>query len=145
VTRRHGYKRVVRQRMASAGVSYSTARQQLHTRARADRTEVAVVVVPVGNMSDSVEFYTQVLGAEPLGAADDWTELNLGDLRIALSRHDGDPVDTGIALLVDDLEHVVASAHAYRGSASAQPSDTVAQLRDPDGNTLRVMQAAAES
>lgn len=143
MTRRHGYKRLVRDRMARTGESYSTARQHLLAKARADRTDVAVVIVPVSEISRAVRFYTEVLGAEPVGVGDEWTELQLGGIRVALSREDGGGMETGLALLVDDLEHTVALAVDLGGSGTMPATDTACPLFDPDGNSLRIMQAAA--
>jgi len=117
-------------------------------------TQVGTVAVPTVDQDRSLAFYTGVLGFEitrdvPFGDGQRWIEVAppAAGTTIALAPQGSSPVgvDTGIRLTTDDAEgdHAALVARAvdvdeeilrYPG---VPPMFT---LRDPDGNTLYIVQ-----
>jgi catechol 2,3-dioxygenase-like lactoylglutathione lyase family enzyme len=118
---------------------------------------VANVVVPVADVDAAIDFYTGQLGMEkrtdvPFGGSYRWVEVGLGDgvTTIALAPPpEGTPAgkrETGISLQIDDIDDY----HAQLKSAGVDVDDEVSRmgdpvppmfwLRDPEGNTLLVVQ-----
>jgi catechol 2,3-dioxygenase-like lactoylglutathione lyase family enzyme len=117
-------------------------------------TQVGTIAVPTVDQDRSLAFYTGVLGFEitrdvPFGDGQRWIEVAppAAGTTIALAPQGSSPVgvDTGIRLTTDDAEgdHAALVARAvdvdeeilrYPG---VPPMFT---LRDPDGNTLYIVQ-----
>ena len=117
-------------------------------------TQVGTVGVPATDQDRTLTFYTDVLGFEkvrdlPFGQGQRWIEVmpSGGGTSIAITPVGTSPVgvDTGIRLTTDDAEgdHAALVARAvdvdeeilrYPG---VPPMFT---LRDPDGNTLYIVQ-----
>jgi catechol 2,3-dioxygenase-like lactoylglutathione lyase family enzyme len=117
-------------------------------------TEVGTVAVPTVDQDRSLAFYTGVLGFEvtrdvPFGAGQRWIEVAPAGATttIAIAPQGSSPVgvDTGIRLTTDDAEgdHAAMVANAVDVDSEilrypgAPPMFT---LRDPDGNTLYIVQ-----
>jgi predicted enzyme related to lactoylglutathione lyase len=123
--------------------------------------KIGVVCVPVSDQGRAIEFYVDTLGFEkradvPFGNGYRWVEVAPAgaDTTIAIvppppGKPTGD-VETGIGLNTDDIDGVHADLKA-RGvdvvaevSRMGDPVPPLFWLRDPDGNTLMVVEAPAE-
>jgi catechol 2,3-dioxygenase-like lactoylglutathione lyase family enzyme len=121
-------------------------------------TKVGVVCIPVSDQDRALAFYVDVLGLEkradvPFGNGYRWVEVAPagGDARIAIvPPPEGKPtgnMETGIGLETPDIDAV----HAALKERGADVDDEVSRmgdpvpplfwLRDPDGNTLMVVEA----
>jgi catechol 2,3-dioxygenase-like lactoylglutathione lyase family enzyme len=120
-------------------------------------TEIGLVIVPSTDQDRSIEFY-ESLGFEkrtdvPFGDKYRWVEVYppSGTTGIALApprEGDATGVETGISLSADDID----AAHADLKSLGADVDAEVSRMgepvppmfwfRDPDGNTLLVVQAS---
>lgn len=122
-------------------------------------TQVGRVVIPVSDQERALAFYTGVFGFEtrmdvPFGNGDRWIEVapKGQQTAIALSRPpEGFPigVNTGVSLATDDAD----GDHAALRSAGVDvdevmrmgdPVPPMFTLRDPDGNTLLVVETPAQ-
>jgi predicted enzyme related to lactoylglutathione lyase len=115
------------------------------------------VIIPSVDQDRSIEFYEQALGFEkrsdvPFGGAYRWVEVYppSGTTGIALAPpRPGDPtgVQTGISLTTHDIDATHAELRSRGVDVDAEVSrmgDPVPPMfwfRDPDGNTLLVVQA----
>ena len=124
------------------------------TTSRIDR--ISLVIVPSTDQDKSIEFYEGTLGFEkrtdiPFGGQYRWVEVYppTGATGIALAPpREQDPVgvQTGITLTTDDID----ATHAALRSSGADVDAAVARMgdpvppmfwfRDPDGNTLMIVQ-----
>ena len=125
------------------------------TRVTANR--IATVIVPVADQERLIDFYVDRLGFTkrvdiPFGGQYRWVEVGLGDeaTTIALAPPpEGQPTggrETGISLQTDDID----AFHAQLRDAGVDVDATVSRmgdpvppmfwLRDPEGNTLMVVQ-----
>jgi predicted enzyme related to lactoylglutathione lyase len=120
---------------------------------------INLVIVPSADQERSIEFYEQVLGFEkrtdiPFGDDYRWVEVYppAGTTGIALAPpgpQSAVGVQTGISLATDDID----ATHAHLRSAGADVDDEISRMgdpvpplfwfRDPDGNTLMVVQPAS--
>jgi predicted enzyme related to lactoylglutathione lyase len=118
--------------------------------------EISLVIIPSTDQDRAIEFYEGVLGFEkrtdvPFGGDYRWVEVypQNGTTGIALAPpRPGDPtsVQTGITLTTDDID----AAHAEMRARGADVDDEVSRMgapvppmfwfRDPDGNTLMVVE-----
>jgi predicted enzyme related to lactoylglutathione lyase len=119
--------------------------------------KVATVIVPVADQDRALEFYCNTLGFEarvdvPFGGSYRWIEVGLADesTTIALAPPpEGKPSghrETGISLQTDDID----GYHARLKEAGVDVDTEVQRmgdpvppmfwLRDPEGNTLMVVQ-----
>src|SRR3954470_18537495 len=121
-------------------------------------SEISLVIVPSADQDKSIEFYEKALGFEkrtdvPFGGDYRWVEVYppSGTTGIALAPpRETDPVgvQTGISLSTDDIE----ATHAHLRSAGADVDAEVSRMgdpvppmfwfRDPDGNSLMVVEQA---
>ena len=119
---------------------------------------INLVMIPSSDQDRSIEFYEQALGFEkrtdiPFGGDYRWVEVYppTGTTGIALAPpREGDPtgVQTGISLSTDDIE----ATHAHLKSEGVDVDDEIMRMgdpvppmfwfRDPDGNTLLVVEQA---
>jgi predicted enzyme related to lactoylglutathione lyase len=119
---------------------------------------ISLVVVPSVDQDKSIEFYEQHLGFEkrtdiPFGGQYRWVEVYppSGTTGIALAPpREGDPtgVQTGVTLTTDDID----ATHAHLKSRGVDVDTEVSRMgdpvppmfwfRDPDANTLMVVQQA---
>ena len=119
-------------------------------------TEVGAVMVPVSDHDKSIEFYTEKLGFEkrsdvPFGDGYRWVEVAPAgaDTVIALvDPRPGDPIGIELAfgLNTTDIEADHADLKA-KGvdvdeeiSRMGDPVPPMLMLRDPDGNTLMIVE-----
>jgi len=121
-------------------------------------SKIGVVVIPVTDQERSIRFYVETLGFEtradvPFGNGYRWVEVAPpgGDARIAIvPPPEGKPtgnMETGIGLETPDIDAV----HAALKERGADVDDEVSRMgdpvpplfwfRDPDGNTLMVVEA----
>ena len=118
--------------------------------------EISLVIIPSTDQDWAIEFYEKVLGFEkrtdiPFGGEYRWVEVypQNGTTGIALAPpRPGGPtsVETGITLTTDDID----AAHAEMRARGADVDDEVSRMgdpvppmfwfRDPDGNTLMVVE-----
>src|SRR4051794_16969830 len=121
--------------------------------------KIATVCIPVADQDAMVEFYVDKLGFEkrldvPFGDGYRWIEVGLADAEttIALAPPpQGAPtgnVQTGISLQSDDIDADHADLKA-RGvdvddevSRMGDPVPPLFWLRDPDGNSLMVVEVS---
>jgi catechol 2,3-dioxygenase-like lactoylglutathione lyase family enzyme len=119
--------------------------------------KVATVIIPVANQDSAIAFYVEKLGFDkrvdvPFGDGYRWVEVGLGDesTTIALAPPppggDAGKRETGISLQTDDID----GYHAQLKAAGVDVDDEISRmgdpvppmfwLRDPEGNTLMVVQ-----
>ena len=124
---------------------------------RVTANKIATVIVPVTDQDRLIDFYVNTLGFTkrvdiPFGGQYRWVEVGLGDeaTTIALAPPpEGQPTggrETGISLQTDDID----AYHAQLRDAGVDVDATVSRmgdpvppmfwLRDPEGNTLMVVQ-----
>jgi lactoylglutathione lyase len=123
-------------------------------------TGVATVGVPVSDQDRAIEFYVGVLGMEkrldvPAPAGGRWIVVappgTIGTTLALVAAHDGVPpgVETGIRLTTPDA----AAAHARLLAQGVEAGEVLHwpgvpamfAFRDPDGNGLELIEAAAPS
>jgi catechol 2,3-dioxygenase-like lactoylglutathione lyase family enzyme len=123
--------------------------------------KIGVVCIPVSDQDRAIEFYVDKLGFEkradvPFGNGYRWVEVAPAgaDTAIAIvppppGKPTGD-VETGIGLNTDDIDGVHADLKARGVDVDAEisrmgdPVPPLFWLRDPDGNTLMVVETPAE-
>ena len=122
-------------------------------------SKIGTVVIPVSDQERAIEFYVDKLGFEkrtdvPFGNGYRWVEVAPGDVETTIAivpPPEGKPtgnVETGIGLNTDDIDSV--HAHLKERGVDVDPEvsrmgDPVPPLfwfRDPDGNTLMVVETA---
>ena len=125
-------------------------------------SKVGTVVVPVSDQERSIEFYVDTLGFEkrtdvPFGNGYRWVEVAPAGAETTIAivpPPPGNPtgdVQTGIGLNTDDIDAVHADLKERGVDVDAEISrmgDPVPPLfwfRDPDGNTLMVVEVADRS
>src|SRR3954469_13732907 len=144
-------------RFGSYPPSQPTRRSEVATTATRI-SEISLVIVPSTDQDKSIEFYEQALGFEkrtdiPFGGSYRWVEVSppSGTTGIALAPpREGDPtgVQTGISLKTDDVDATHAdlkAAGADRDAEVSRRGDPVPPMfwfRDPDGNTLLIVEQA---
>ena len=121
--------------------------------------EVRTVSIPVGDVDRALDFYTTKLGFEvrldvPFGDGRRWLEVAARGARTSIALAPPGPgqspgVDTGIRFTTADAEadHEALKARGVDVDAEVlrwPSSPPMFQLRDPDGNLLRVIQRADE-
>jgi catechol 2,3-dioxygenase-like lactoylglutathione lyase family enzyme len=120
-------------------------------------SKISTVVIPVTDQDRAIKFYVDTLGFEkrtdvPFGEGYRWIEVAPADAATTLAivppppgKPTGD-VETGIALETDDIDAVHAELKSRGVDVDAEVSrmgDPVPPLfwfRDPDGNTLMVVE-----
>jgi catechol 2,3-dioxygenase-like lactoylglutathione lyase family enzyme len=121
-------------------------------------TQVATVIVPVSDQDKALEFYTGTLGFEkrmdvPMGEQMRWIEVAPEGAATSVAivpPREGDPVgvETRVAFSTQDVD----ADHADLKARGVDVDDEVQRMgdpvppmfwfRDPDGNTLLIVQAA---
>ena len=119
--------------------------------------KIASVIVPVSDQEKACAFYADNLGFEirvdvPFGNGLRWIEMGLGDgaTTVALAPPpEGVPTgnrETGISLQADDIDALHAALTANGVDVDAEvsrmgdPVPPMFWLRDPEGNSLMVVQ-----
>ena len=119
--------------------------------------KIATVIVPVSDQDRAIEFYVDKLGFQrrvdiPFGNGYRWVEVGLGDEVTTIALAPPPPgkatgnVETGISLQTDDIDAYHAQLKAAGVDADAEvsrmgdPVPPMFWLRDPEGNTLLVVQ-----
>jgi catechol 2,3-dioxygenase-like lactoylglutathione lyase family enzyme len=122
-------------------------------------SKIGTVVIPVSDQERAIEFYVETLGFEkradvPFAEGYRWVEVAPGDADTTIAIVPPPPgkptgnVETGIGLNTDDIDAVHADLKARGVDVDADVSrmgDPVPPLfwfRDPDGNTLMVVETA---
>ena len=124
-------------------------------------SKLSVAVIPVSDQERAIEFYTETLGLEkrtdvPFGNGYRWVEVAPPGAETALAIVPPPPgkpsgnVETGLGLLTDDID----ALHAELKAAGVDVDEEVTRygdpvppmfwLRDPDNNTLMVVEVPAE-
>jgi catechol 2,3-dioxygenase-like lactoylglutathione lyase family enzyme len=122
-------------------------------------SKLGVVVVPVSDQERAIEFYVGKLGLEkradvPFGNGYRWVEVAPADAVTTIAIVPPPPgkptgnAETGIGLHTDDIDALHAELKG-RGvdvddevSRMGDPVPPLFWLRDPDGNTLMVVEAS---
>ena len=119
--------------------------------------KVATVIVPVADQDRAIDFYVEQLGFDkrvdvPFGNGYRWVEVGVGgeSTTIALAPPPEDKPagnrETGISLQTDDIDGFHARLKAAGVDVDAEvmrmggPVPPMFWLRDPEGNTLLVVQ-----
>lgn len=119
--------------------------------------KVATVIIPTADQDAALDFYVNKLGFEervnvPFGNGYRWIEVGLGDesTTIALApppeESSAGQRETGISLQTDDIDAYHAQLQHAGVDVDAQvsrlggPVPPMFWLRDPEGNTLLVVQ-----
>ena len=122
--------------------------------------KVSTVVIPVADVDRAIEFYTEKLGFNkridvPFGDKYRWVEVGPGDAEttIALApppphKPDSGNRETGISLYSGDVDGYHARLKAQGVDVDAEvsrmgdPVPPLFWLRDPDNNTLMVVETS---
>jgi len=124
-------------------------------------SEINLVMIPSADQDKSIEFYVEALGFEkrtdiPFGGSYRWVEVAPvgADTTIALAPPpEGKPtgnVETGITLQTHDIdaEHAALKARGVdidaEVSRMGDPVPPIVWLRDPENNTLMIIEVPAE-
>jgi predicted enzyme related to lactoylglutathione lyase len=124
---------------------------------KAGANKIATMIIPVGDQDGAVDFYVNKLGFEkrvdvPFGEGYRWIEVGLGNeaTTIALAPPPPDGVagkrETGISLQTDDIDAYHQDLRRAGVDVDAEitrmgdPVPPMFWLRDPEGNTLLVVQ-----
>lgn len=110
-----------------------------------------LVIHYVHDMERAKSFYHEVFEAEVLSSSPGWTELNFGDIVLALhilGHEMGEsPIPhAGINFMVDNIEEMQARVEQHGGEMweLREPDDfvpvRVASFRDPEGNGFELRQ-----
>lgn len=127
------------------------------TSTRSRINKIATVIVPVSDQDRAIEFYVEKLGFEkrsdvPFGGGQRWVEVGLvgGATTIALAPPpQGTPTghrETGISLQAENIDACRAQLKSSgvdvdpEVSRMGDPVPPLFWLRDPEGNTLLVVQ-----
>jgi catechol 2,3-dioxygenase-like lactoylglutathione lyase family enzyme len=120
-------------------------------------SKIGTVVIPVSDQDRAIEFYVETLGFEkradvPFGDGYRWVEVAPPETTTTIAIVPPPPgkptgnVETGIGLNTDDIDSVHADLKA-RGvdvddevSRMGDPVPPLFWFRDPDGNTLMVVE-----
>jgi catechol 2,3-dioxygenase-like lactoylglutathione lyase family enzyme len=125
------------------------------TKTRVDK--VSTVVIPVADVDRAIEFYTDKLGFNkrvdiPFGGQYRWVEVGPGDAETTIALAPPPPGgstgnrETGIGLHTDDIDAYHADLKAKgvdvddEVSRMGDPVPPLFWLRDPEGNSLMVVQ-----
>ena len=110
-----------------------------------------MVIHYVRDMDRATRFYSEVFEAQVLFSSPGWTELDFGDIKLALHilGHDmgENPIPhAGINFMVDDIEEMQARIESFGGELweLREPDDfvpvRVASVRDCEGNGFELRQ-----
>jgi catechol 2,3-dioxygenase-like lactoylglutathione lyase family enzyme len=119
--------------------------------------KIATVIIPVADQDGAVDFYVNKLGFEkrvdvPFGNGDRWIEVGLGAEATTIALAPPPPGaaagkrETGISLQTDDIDAYHSQLRAAGVDVDAEvsrlgdPVPPMFWLRDPEGNTLLVVQ-----
>jgi catechol 2,3-dioxygenase-like lactoylglutathione lyase family enzyme len=119
--------------------------------------KVSTVVVPVADVDRAIEFYTEKLGFNkrvdvPFGDQYRWVEVSPGDAETTIALAPPPPGgstgnrETGIGLQTDDIDAYHSELKAKGVDVDAEvsrmgdPVPPLFWLRDPEGNSLMVVQ-----
>ena len=125
------------------------------TKTRVDK--VSTVVIPVADVDRAIDFYTDKLGFNkrvdiPFGDQYRWVEVGPGDAETTIALAPPPPGgstgnrETGIGLQTDDIDAYHADLKAKgldvddEVSRMGDPVPPLFWLRDPEGNSLMVVQ-----
>jgi catechol 2,3-dioxygenase-like lactoylglutathione lyase family enzyme len=121
-------------------------------------SQIGTVIIPVSDQDRAIEFYVETLGFEkrvdvPFGDGYRWVEVAPADAVTTIAIVPPPPgkptgkVETGIALNTDDID----ADHADLAGAGVDVDAEVSRMgdpippmfwfRDPDGNTLMVVES----
>jgi catechol 2,3-dioxygenase-like lactoylglutathione lyase family enzyme len=120
-------------------------------------SKIANVIIPVADQDRALQFYTEALGLEkrvdvPFGDGNRWIEVAPpgADTPIAICPPGPDTKvggrETGISLQTDDIDACHAELKSYGVDVDAEvsrygdPVPPLFWLRDPEGNTLMVVE-----
>jgi predicted enzyme related to lactoylglutathione lyase len=120
-------------------------------------SKIANVIIPVADQDRAVQFYTESLGLEkrvdvPMGDAGRWIEVapSGADTPIAICPPGPNVTaggkDTGVSLQTDDIDAYHAALNERGVDVDAEvsrfgdPVPPIFWLRDPEGNTLMVVE-----
>ena len=99
------------------------------------------------NVNEMTEFYSGLLGTEPVAASDDMAIFMTGETKIFIHRNyapsEGDmPPNNHIAFAVEDVDAACKSLTQQGLTIETPPKDYYwgrsAYLRDPDGNQVEI-------
>ena len=106
---------------------------------------VAVVWLPVSDLSEAVGFYSEKLGLKVETQEDDWAELEANGLRIGLNPSE-DPSGGGGGVVAfqpdggieETVEELKGKGVDFPGDVSDFPWGRIAAFKDQDGNDLQL-------
>jgi catechol 2,3-dioxygenase-like lactoylglutathione lyase family enzyme len=131
--------------------------EDLLTTTKTRVNKIGTVVIPVADQEAAIEFYTEKLGFEkrvdvPVGDSYRWVEVAPGDAVTTLAIVPPPPGgstgnrETGVGLQTDDIDAFHAELKASGVDVDAEvsrmgdPVPPLFWLRDPEGNSLMVVQ-----
>jgi catechol 2,3-dioxygenase-like lactoylglutathione lyase family enzyme len=121
-------------------------------------SQIGTVIIPVSDQDRAIEFYVETLGFEkradvPFGEGYRWVEVAPADAVTTIAIVPPPPgkptgnVETGIALNTDDVDADHADLQAAgvdvdpEVSRMGDPVPPMFWFRDPDGNTLMIVES----
>src|SRR5438552_1463878 len=136
---------------------YPNPKEDVVTNTRTRVNKISTVVIPVSDQDRAIEFYVETLGFEkrvdvPFGNGYRWVEVAPGDAVTTIAIAPPPPGtstgnrETGIGLQTDDIDAYHAELKADGVDAAPEvscmgdPVPPLFWLRDPEGNTLMVVQ-----
>ena len=114
---------------------------------------VVGVIIWTDTLSGMLSFYQDTLGLTPHSVREHFISFKWGDMRLGIGTHShvhgktSEPFRTMVNLGVDDI-HADHETLRSKGVEFIRPPEkehwggSVATFRDPDGNTLQLMQLA---
>jgi lactoylglutathione lyase len=113
------------------------------------------ICIDVDDVDRAVKFYGQGLGLTVLKHEKDWAQLQLEKQTFWLMRVDAGPqgpisrdfhrhwTPVHLDFHVDDIDEVLKRALASGGKLESRPKQDLANLADPSGNGIDLVQAAS--
>ncbi len=113
-------------------------------------TQAKTVLYPTRALPESKQFFTDLLGIEPMADAPYYVGFQLGEAHIGLVPDGHDQGWTGSVCFfdVDDIEATIATATSHGASVLQSPKDVgggllTTLLKDAEGNVIGLRQPPA--
>lgn len=111
---------------------------------------ISAVWLPVTDMDRAVTFYGDTLGMTVVDRQSEWSELELGSVKIGLNGRPQESPDgdggAAIAFAVDsdieaEVDRLRSAGVEFTGGVSDHDWGRIAPFKDPDGNDLQLFQS----
>lgn len=103
--------------------------------------------IPVTDLNHSIEFYSDILGLDLLGADEHSAYMIRKECRLILRKSESAGVHTGVIFAVDSpyntRRRLIDEGVSFVMDPTRTPFGTCTSFRDPDGNVISVMEQNA--